>query len=116
MTFREGDKATGVGRALGELEQLVLVAILRLGDEAYGVPIVEEIEARTGRKVKRSAVYVALTRMEKRGLVSSRMGDPTPERGGKAKRYFRVEPEAIDKIKASKEALVSMWQGVKALS
>jgi DNA-binding PadR family transcriptional regulator len=80
------------------------------------VPIVEEIEARTGRRVKRSAVYVALTRMEKRGLVSSRMGEPTPERGGKAKRYFRVERQGIDKIKTSKEALVAMWEGVEALS
>lgn len=103
-------------RALGELEQLVLVAILRLGEEAYGVPVVDEIEERTGREVTRAAVYVALTRMEKRGLVSSRMGEPTAERGGKAKRYFRVEPEAIDKLKASKEALVSMWEGVEALS
>jgi len=103
-------------RALGELEQLVLLAILRLGDEAYGVPVVEEIERRTGRTVTRAAVYVALTRMEKRGLVSSRMGEPTAERGGKAKRYFRVEEAAIDKIRASKEALVSMWEGVEALS
>lgn len=108
--------SAAANRALGELEQLVLVAILRLGDEAYGVPIVEEIERRTGRNVKRAAVYVALTRMETRGLVSSRMGEPTPERGGKAKRYFRVGPEAIDKLKASKEALVSMWEGVEALS
>jgi len=103
-------------RALGELEQLVLLAILRLGEEAYGVPVVEEIEQRTGKRVKRSAVYVALTRMEKRGLVSSRMGEPTPERGGKAKRYFSVEPEAIERLKASKEAMVSMWQDVEALS
>ena len=103
-------------RALGELEQLVLVAILRLGAEAYGVPIVEEIEARTGREVTRTAVYVSLTRLEKRGLVSSRMGDPTPERGGKAKRYFRVEPAAIEKIKATREALVRMWEGVAAIS
>jgi DNA-binding PadR family transcriptional regulator len=103
-------------RALGEFEQLVLLAILHRGEEAYGVPIVEEIERRTGREVTRTAVYVALTRLEKRGLVSSRMGDPTPERGGKAKRYFRVEPEAIEKIKASKEALVQMWKGIEAIS
>jgi len=111
-------KRTGPGpdsRALGEFEQLVLLAILRLGDEAYGVPIVDEIERRTGRAVTRTAVYVALTRLEKRGLVSSRLGDPTPERGGKAKRYFRVEPVAIEKIKASKAALVQMWDGIKAI-
>ena len=102
-------------RALGELEQLVLLAILRLGEEAYGVPIVEEIESRTGREVTRAAVYVTLTRLEKRGLLSSRMGDPTPERGGKAKRYFRVEPEAIERIKESKEALVRMWEGIEVI-
>ena len=112
----EKAKTSGDSRALGELEQLVLLAILRHGDEAYGVPIVEEIEARTGRQVSRTAVYVALTRLEKRGLVSSRMGDPTPERGGKAKRYFRVEPEAIERIKASKHALLQMWEGIEAIS
>ncbi len=111
-----GDKSDHDGRALGEFEQLVLLAILRRGDEAYGVPIVEEIEHRTGREVSRTAVYVALTRLEKRGLVSSRMGDPTPERGGKAKRYFRVEPAAIEKIKASKKALVRMWEGIEVIS
>lgn len=100
-------------RALGEFEHLALLAILRLGDEAYGVPIVEEIQRRTGREVSRTGVYVALTRLEKRGLVSSRLAEPTPERGGKAKRFFRVEPEAIDRIKASKDALVQMWDGLE---
>lgn len=109
-------KGTGrTDRALGQLEQLVLLAILRLGEEAYGVPVVEEIQDRTGRKVSRTAVYVALTRLEKRGLVSSRMGDPTPERGGKARRYFSVEPEAVERVKATKEAFVSMWEGIEAL-
>jgi DNA-binding PadR family transcriptional regulator len=100
-------------RALGELEQLILLAILRLGEEAYGVPIVEEIQRRTGREVSRTGVYVSLTRLEKRGLVSSRLADPTPERGGKAKRYFRLQPEAIERIKASKAALVQMWDGLE---
>jgi DNA-binding PadR family transcriptional regulator len=109
-------KAPSTGnRALGELEQLVLLAILRLGEEAYGVPIVEEIQQRTGRDVSRTAVYVALTRLEKRGLVSSRMGDPTPERGGKAKRFFRVEPEAIERIRESKATLVRMWEGLEVV-
>ncbi len=104
-------------RALGEFEQLVLLAILRLDNqEAYGVPIVEQIQERTGREVSRTAVYVALTRLEKRGLVSSRMGDPTPERGGKAKRYFRLEPAAIERIKESKAALVQMWDGLEVIS
>ena len=102
-------------RALGELEQLVVLAILRRGDEAYGVPIVEEILERTGRTVSRTAVYVALTRLEKRGLVTSRLGDPTPERGGKAKRFFRIEPAAIERVRESRAALTRMWDGIKAL-
>jgi DNA-binding PadR family transcriptional regulator len=97
---------------LGELEHLVLLAILRLGDEAYGVPIAEQIKERTGRESSRTAVYVALTRLEKRGLVSSRMGDPTPERGGKARRYFRLEPAAIERIRESKASLERMWEGL----
>ena len=99
-------------RKLGEFEQLVLLGILHLGDEAYGVPIVQEIQQRTGQVSSRTAVYVALTRLEKRGLVSSRMGDPTPERGGKARRYFRVEPAAIDQLRASRAALLNMWDGL----
>lgn len=97
---------------LGEFEQLVLLAILRLGEEAYGVPIVEQIKERTGREASRTAVYVALTRLEKRGLVSSRLGDPTPERGGKAKRFFRLEPEAIERVREAKASLESMWEGL----
>ena len=76
---------------LGEFEQLVLLAIVRLGNEAYGVPIVDEIERRTGRAVARAAVYVTLRRLEEKGLLSSWMSDPTPERGGKPRRYVKVE-------------------------
>ena len=102
-------------RALGELEHLVVLAILRCGEETYGVPIVEEILERTGRKISRTAVYVALTRLEKRGLLTSRLGDPTPERGGKAKRFFRVQPAAIKRIKESRAVLIQMWDGIKML-
>ena len=77
-------------QGLGEFEQLVLLAIARLKGEAYGVPIVEEIERRTGRRVPRGAVYVVLRRLEEKGYVSSRMSDPTPERGGKARRYVKL--------------------------
>ena len=72
--------------ALGEFEQLVLLAILHLGDDVYGVPIVDEIERRTGRKVAAAAVYVTLRRLEQKGLLSSWMSDPTAARGGKARR------------------------------
>lgn len=101
--------------ALGEVEQLVLLAILRLGDEAYGVPIVEEILARTGRDVSRAAVYIALRRLRQKGLVSSWMADPEPVPGGKAKRYFRVEPEGIERLAEARSTLLSMWDGLQPL-
>ena len=96
--------------SLGEFEQLVLLAILRLGTDVYGVPIVREIEKRTGRSVSRAAVYIALRRLQEKGLVSSRMADPTPERGGRAKRFFRVEPAGLVSVKESRRALNSMWE------
>lgn len=97
---------------LGEFEQIVLLACLRLGRDAYAVPVVDEIAARTGRKVTHAAVYVALRRLEDKGLVSSTMGDPTPERGGKARRYYRVSPEATDLLREARDALLNMWQGL----
>ena len=97
--------------ALGEFEHLVLLAILRLGEEAYGVPIAREIESRTDREVSRAAVYIALRRLEKRGLVSSRLGAATPERGGRPKRFSRLEAAGLAQLQASRRALVRMWDG-----
>lgn len=103
-------------QALGEFEQLVLLAILQLhGDgegDVYGVPIVDEIERRTGRSVSRSAVYVTLRRLEEKGLVSSRMSDPVPERGGKPRRCVAVEPEGVRALRESRQAMDRMWQGL----
>lgn len=96
-------------RALGEFEQMVLLAILHLEGEVYGVPIVEEIERRTGRSVSRGAVYVTLRRLEKRGLLSSWMSEPTPERGGKARRCVRVEAEGVELLREARVAMDSMW-------
>lgn len=96
--------------SLGEFEQLVLLAILRLGSDAYGVPIVQEIEGRTGRSVSRAAVYIALRRLQGKGLVSSHMAEPTPERGGRAKRFFRIEKAGIESVRQSRRALISMWE------
>ena len=101
--------------SLGEFEQLVLLAILRLGSEAYGVPIVREIEDRTGRESSRAAVYIALKRLQAKGLVSSRMADPTPERGGRAKRYFKIEQAGVDLVRESRRALVSMWEDLEPI-
>lgn len=100
---------------LGELEQIVLLAVLRLGDEAYAVPILEQIERQTGRKVARGALYTALDRLEAKGCLRSRVGDPLPERGGRARRYFTVTPAAIGALKASRLALMRLWRGLESL-
>jgi len=98
---------------LGEFELLVLLASLRLGERhAYAVSIVDEIYARTGREIHRAAVYVTLQRLEKKGLISTRLGDPVAERGGKARRHVRVAPAGMEAIRASREALRSMWTGL----
>lgn len=101
-------------QSLGEFEQLVLLACVRLGADAYAVPIIDEITARTGRNTSHAAVYVALKRLEKKGLVNSRMGDPVAERGGRSKRHFEVLPEALEQLRASRDALLRMWDGVEA--
>ena len=101
--------------ALGEFEQLVLLAIARLGEQAYAVPIANEIERHTGRAVSQAAVYVVLRRLEKKGLVSSLLADPTPERGGRAKRYYELEQGALSQLRESRDALLSMWKGVEQL-
>jgi DNA-binding PadR family transcriptional regulator len=98
---------------LGEFEQIVLLAVLRLGDDAYGVPIRLEIERRTGRSLTVGALYRTLDRLEAKGYVASRFGDPTPERGGRSKRYFRVRPVALRMLRTSRDALAAMWEGLE---
>src|SRR5260370_35495723 len=100
---------------LGELEQIVLLAVLRLGTEAYAVPILEQIEAQTGRKIARGALYTALDRLEKKGCLRSRVGEPLPERGGRARRYFTVTPAAVRALKASRLALMRLWDGPESM-
>jgi PadR family transcriptional regulator PadR len=97
---------------LGEFEQAVLLAVVHLGDRAYGVPIVEEIERRTGRTVARAAVYVTLRRLEDKGLLSSWLGEPTPERGGKGRRYVRLEPAGRRALLDARRAAEQMWRGI----
>lgn len=96
-------------QGLGEFEQMVLLAMLHVEGDVYGVPIVEEIERRTGRSVSRSAVYVTLRRLEKRGLVTSWMGEPTGERGGKGRRLVHVEPEGLELLAEARRAMNRMW-------
>ena len=97
---------------LGEFEHFVLLSILRLGEDVYGVPIAEEIMERTGRTVSRTAVYVTIRRLEKKGLITSWMGGPTPERGGKARRYIELAPAGLEALRESRIAIDEMWRGV----
>lgn len=99
---------------LGEFEQLVLIACAHLGDEAYGVSIVDEIEQRTGRKAAHAAVYVTLRRLEQKGLLESWKGEPTPERGGKARRHVKLTKAGTASLKESRQVFEQMWRGLDA--
>lgn len=100
---------------LGEFELFVLLALMRLGDDAYGVPISREIEQCTGRETSLGSVYAALERLEEKGIVSSTVGDPTPERGGRAKRYFRLTDQGLQEVRRAQRSLVSLWRGLPQL-
>jgi PadR family transcriptional regulator PadR len=99
--------------ALGEFEQVVLLAVLRLGDNAYAVTIRDEILQCTGRDVARGSVYITLDRLETKGFLRSRLADSTPERGGRAKRYYELRPRAVEALKESRRALVALWRGLE---
>ena len=98
---------------LGEFEQIVLLAILRLGDEAYAIPIRQEIEERTGRSIARGALYTALERLEGKRCLKSRMSQPLAERGGRSRRYFTVTAAGMAAIRASRRSLLRLWQGLE---
>ena len=95
-------------RDLGRFDHLLLLAVMRLGDEAYGMTIRRELAEHTGREVAAGAIYTALARLETRGYVRSRLGDPTPERGGRAKRYYRVLPAGRRALTPAEAALVGL--------
>lgn len=97
---------------LGEFEHIVLLALLRLEDQAYGVTVRQEIELRTRREVSIGAVYATLGRLEAKGYVKSRRGEPTPERGGRSKRFFRVTARGVAAVNRTHHALQSMTQGL----
>src|SRR5215203_6217742 len=94
---------------IGDFEQRILFALVHLGSDAYGVTIRDEIEGRTGRAVSAGALYTALDRLEKRGLVSSRLGDPTPQRGGKRKRLYTLQP-------AGERALARIYESMRMMA
>ena len=100
------------GDYLGEFEQMVLLTVARLGDQAYGMSIVDELLACTGTDAAVGSVYAALDRLQRRGYVSSRLGAPTPERGGRAKRFFALEPEGTVALTRARRALDSLWAGL----
>lgn len=101
--------------ALGEFEHQVLLAILQLGGRAYSAPIVTELEARSGRAVAPAAVYIALRRLEQRGLVRSVKAEPGRLEGGRGRRTFSVTAEAVGKLRESRRAFEALWSGLDPL-
>ena len=101
-----------MGDGLGEFEQLVLLALVRLGDAAYGVTVHEQLEQRTGREVALGAVYKTLARLEAKKLVAARLGEPTAERGGRRKRYYKVTPQGQRALARSLATLQRMTAGL----
>lgn len=101
--------------SLGEFELLVLLATLRLGDEAYPVSIAADIQTRTGRRASRTSVLITLERLEEKEFVASRYGDPTPQRGGRAKRYFRAKPRGVRAVREALERIETMATGLSVV-
>jgi PadR family transcriptional regulator len=100
---------------LGGFELLVLFALIQLGDDAYGVPISEAIEQSSGREVAIGSVYITLARLEQKGFVSSRLGEPTAERGGRAKTYFHITAKGLREVRQARRTLTRLWEGVPEL-
>jgi PadR family transcriptional regulator PadR len=103
------------GRFLTDFELMVLLAVLRVRDDAYGVSIAREIALTGGREVTHAAVYLALERLGRQGLVDSRLGDPTPERGGRAKKLFVVTAAGLRAVRRTQRAFVALWTGIPEL-
>ena len=101
---------------LGEFEQMLLLAALRLDDEAYGVALIKELEITVGRRVSRGSVYVTLDRLEEKGCVASSFSPARPERGGRPRRIVKVTPEGVAQLRRSKEALQALWEGMGILN
>jgi len=100
---------------LGNFELFVMLAVIRLGKEAYGVPISREIKERASRSVTFGSLYATLERLQEKGLISSELGEPTPERGGRAKKYFRVTAKGLREVRVTQRALLKLWQDLPQL-
>jgi DNA-binding PadR family transcriptional regulator len=94
---------------------MVLLAVIRIGEDAYGVPIARELESASGREVGLGSVYAALERLQGKCLVSSSVGDPTPERGGRAKQYFQVTAKGVKAARDARRTLSNLWQRIPAM-
>ena len=103
------------GEYLGNFDLMLLLAVLRLGENAYGVTLARELEGQTGREVVVASVYATLDRLQERGLVTSSLGDSTPERGGRAKRYFRITRAGIREVRDAQRSLLNLWKGLPEL-
>jgi len=101
------------GQYLGEFEQLVMLSVLRLGNEAYGMTVRRELQKTARRPVTIGSVYGTLERLEQKGFMSSRLGDPDPVRGGRARRFYRVEREGEVALHEARAAMERMWEGVE---
>jgi len=101
--------------ALSNFELMVLLALIRLGDEAYGVPISAAIESESGRDVSIGSVYAALERLETKGFVRSALGEATAARGGRAKRYFEITGKGLKEVRHTQRTLVRLWTGIPKL-
>lgn len=99
--------------SLGRFQQLVMLAALRLGDDAYGARIQEELESTAGRFVSISTVYVTMERLEKKGFVESWLGEPTPVRGGRSKRFYRLTEDGVRALREARDELFRMWRGLE---
>jgi len=100
---------------LGEFELMLLLTIVRLAEDAYGVPLARELGLQRGREVAVGSVYAALDRLETKGLVASRLGESTPERGGRAKRYFHVTEQGLRTVHETRRVLSRLWQSLPSL-
>ena len=103
------------GEYLGNFDLMALLALLRLGEGAYGVTIARELEEQTGREVVVASVYATLERLQERGLVTSSLGESTPERGGRAKRYFRITKAGVREVRDARRSLMNLWKGLPEL-
>ena len=102
-------------QGVGALERLVLMAVLRLGDEAYGQSIRDELRERVGRRVGPGTIYPTLDRLESKGLLTSRLGEPTPERGGRAKRYFAPTEDGIEELRREWREITGLAEGLEGI-